>query len=90
MKPEAVERYQGQLVYLDLGRTGYVGVVHQVYAHENTVVIDPAQHLGLDERTTSLVRLKLVGRSLDPKQSVRAELDLDAIVGISTLGEKED
>lgn len=89
MKPEAVERYQGQLVYVDLGKTGYVGVVQRVYRPENSVVLDPAQHLGLDERTTSLVRLKLVGGSLDLERSLRTELDLEAIVGISVLGKKE-
>ena len=90
MKPEAVEHYLGQLIYVDLGRTGYVGVVKQVLRPSETVILDPAQHLSLDERTPSLVRMKLAGRSLDPRQSLRTELDLDDIVGISTLREKKE
>ncbi len=90
MKPTALEHYLGQLVYVDLGRTGYVGVVKQVLEPFGTVILDPAQHLGLDERTPSLVRMKLAGRTLDSQQSLRTELDLDDIVGISTLPVKKE
>ncbi len=89
MKPHAVEHYLGQFVYVDLGRSGYVGVVKQVLDYSKTVILYPAQHLSLDERTPSLIRMKLAGRSLDPQQSLRTELDLDDIVGISTLPPKE-
>ncbi len=90
MKPQAVEHYLGQFVHLDLGRTGYVGVVKQVLDYSETVILDPAQHLSLDERSPSLMRMKLAGGSLDPQKSLRTELNLDDIVGISTFPEKED
>lgn len=90
MNSEAVEHYLGQLVYVDLGKTGYVGVVKQVLEPFGTVILDPAQHLSPDERTSSLVRFKLVGRTLDPQKSLRTELDLDDIVGISTLPVKKE
>ncbi len=89
MKTEVLEHYLGQFVYVDLGKTGYVGVVKQVLRSYETVILDPAQHLSPDERTSSLVRFKLVGRTLDPQKSLRTELDLDDIVGISTLPVKE-
>lgn len=90
MKPQAVEYYLGQLVYLDLGRSGYVGVVKQVLRPSETVILDPAQHLSLDERTPSLIRMKLAGGSLDQRQSLRTEVDLDDIVGISALPVKKE
>lgn len=90
MKPTVLEHYLGRLVYVDLGKTGYVGVVKQVLRPSESVILDPAQHLSLDERTPSLVRMKLVGGSLDPQRSLRTELDLDDIVGISTLPLKKD
>ncbi len=91
MKPQTVEHYLGQLVYVDLGKTGYIGNVKHVSSYYETVILDPAQHLSLDERTPSLIRMKLAGRSLDPDKSLRTKLNLDDIVGISTLPEtKED
>jgi len=90
MKARAIEHYLRQLVYVDLGRTGYIGNVEHVSPYHRTVILDPAQHLSLNERTPSLVRMKLAGGSLDPQRSLRTELDLDEIVGISTLPVKKE